>query len=138
MGEVTNPRRVGVVGVGNMGGAMVRRLLELGWEVGVRDIDADREGDAVRHGAQAFATPATLAAAHPVVVVVVVDAPRSSSSSSAATARRSRCTPERASSCARRSHQPAAKPSRRDWRSAASTASTRRCRAARHGRATAA
>jgi 3-hydroxyisobutyrate dehydrogenase len=74
MGEVTNPRRVGLVGVGNMGGAMARRLLELGWEVGVRDIDADREGDAVRHGAQAFATPAALAAVHPVVVVVVVDA----------------------------------------------------------------
>ncbi len=70
----TSERGVGIVGVGNMGGAMALRLLEGGHEVGVRDIDAAREAEAVRHGARAFATPAALAAAHRVVIVAVVDA----------------------------------------------------------------
>lgn len=67
-------RSAGFVGVGNMGGAMALRLGELGWSVGVRDIDPAREAECVRAGARAFATPAALAAAHPVVVVAVVDA----------------------------------------------------------------
>ena len=70
-------RAVGVIGVGNMGGAMALRLLELGWRVGVRDIDAEREADCVRGGARAFATPAALAAVHPVLIVAVVDAAES-------------------------------------------------------------
>ncbi len=65
---------VGFIGVGNMGAAMALRLCELGWSVGVRDIDAAREAECVRAGARAFVTPAALAAAHPVVVVAVVDA----------------------------------------------------------------
>ena len=68
---------VGFIGVGNMGGAMALRLLELGWSVGVRDVDAAREAECVRAGARAFATPAALAAAHPVLVVAVVDAAQS-------------------------------------------------------------
>lgn len=67
-------RSAGIVGVGNMGGAMGQRLLENGCEVGVCDIDAAREAEAVRHGARAFATPAALAAAYRVVIVAVVDA----------------------------------------------------------------
>jgi L-threonate 2-dehydrogenase len=65
---------VGFIGVGNMGGAMALRLLELGWSVGVRDVAPGREADCVRAGARAFATPAALAAVFPVVVVAVVDA----------------------------------------------------------------
>jgi L-threonate 2-dehydrogenase len=65
---------VGIVGAGNMGGAMAMRLLELGYDVGVRDIDRAREVETVRHGARTFATPAALAAAHCVVIVAVVDA----------------------------------------------------------------
>ena len=40
----------------------------------MRDVDAAREAECVRAGAEAHATPAALAAAHPVVVVAVVDA----------------------------------------------------------------
>jgi len=53
---------------------MARRLLALGWEVGVRDLDPAREAALVAAGARAYATPAALAAAHAVVVVAVVDA----------------------------------------------------------------
>ena len=69
-----NGRSVGIIGVGNMGGAMALRLLELGHDVGVCDIDPEREAEAVHHGARAFSTPAALARAHGVVIVAVVDA----------------------------------------------------------------
>ncbi len=69
----TNWRSVGIVGIGNMGGAMALRLLDGGYDVGVRDIDPEREAEAVHHGARAFATPVALAAAHRVVIVAVVD-----------------------------------------------------------------
>ena len=71
---MTDSRSVGFIGVGNMGGAMAERLCELGWTVGVRDIEPAREAECVRVGAATHATPAALAAAHPVVVVAVVDA----------------------------------------------------------------
>jgi len=71
---MTESRRVGLIGVGNMGGAMVERLCGLGWTVGVRDIEPAREAECVRAGAAAHATPAALAAAHAVVIVAVVDA----------------------------------------------------------------
>src|SRR5450432_1901521 len=107
-----------------MGGAMALRLLEQGYDVGVRDIDATREAELVRQGARAFATPAALAAAHRVVIVAVVDAAQceavlfgADGVASASTAG-ARLLPA--------------------WPSAASTASTHRCRAARHALATAA
>ncbi len=53
---------------------MALRLCELGWTVGVRDIEPAREAECVRAGAAAHATPAALAAAHAVVIVAVVDA----------------------------------------------------------------
>ena len=34
---------VGIIGIGNMGGAMAQRLLALGWQVAVRDLDAAKE-----------------------------------------------------------------------------------------------
>ena len=74
IGHLAKGRSVGIVGVGNMGGAMALRLLEQGWDVGVRDIDAAREIELVHRGARAFATPAALAAVHRVVIVAVVDA----------------------------------------------------------------
>ncbi len=70
-------RRVGVVGVGNMGRGMALRLLELGWDVGVRDLDAQREAGCTSQGAQAFASPVALASAYPVLIVAVVDAAES-------------------------------------------------------------
>jgi putative dehydrogenase len=66
--------RVGLIGVGNMGGAMAARLLSLGYLIAVHDIDAQREAQAVALGAMACPTPAGLAASSDVVIVAVVDA----------------------------------------------------------------
>ena len=43
--------RIGFIGIGNMGFAMAAGLLERGWPVAVRDIDAQREADAAQLGA---------------------------------------------------------------------------------------
>ena len=72
-------RAVGVVGVGNMGLAMALRLLELGHEVHVRDIDPGREALALREGARVAATAAELAARCDAVIVAVVDAAQTES-----------------------------------------------------------
>jgi len=66
--------RIGVIGIGNMGGAMALRLLDHGHAVGVRDVDAGRERALAAAGASVFDTPAALAAACPVLIVAVVDA----------------------------------------------------------------
>ena len=65
--------RVGIVGVGLMGGAMALRLLETGHEVAACDIDAARLKLAVDAGAAAVAMPAALASCE-IVIVAVVDA----------------------------------------------------------------
>ena len=44
--------RVGVIGVGAMGMGIARSLLRTGFEVAVRDLVADREQEAIRHGAK--------------------------------------------------------------------------------------
>jgi len=64
----------GVVGIGNMGLAMVERLRGLGHEVAVRDVRADREAMARSLGARVSPTPAALAQTSEVVIVAVVDA----------------------------------------------------------------
>ena len=64
----------GVIGVGNMGLAMVGRLRERGLSVFVRDVVREREAMAERDGARACATPAALARQCEVVIVAVVDA----------------------------------------------------------------
>ena len=46
---------VGIVGVGNMGGAMAARLLEQGWPVQVLDIDRGQGRGAGALGAHACA-----------------------------------------------------------------------------------
>jgi L-threonate 2-dehydrogenase len=65
---------IGIVGIGNMGFAMAARLRELGWAVAVRDIDAEREDEAVAIGATRCSTARELAARCDCVIVVVVDA----------------------------------------------------------------
>jgi 3-hydroxyisobutyrate dehydrogenase len=65
---------VGIIGIGNMGSAMAARLLELGWSVAVRDLDAQRERAAQTLGATVWPTPAALAAHSDGVIVCVVDA----------------------------------------------------------------
>ncbi len=64
----------GVVGIGNMGLAMVERLRGLGHEVAVRDVRGEREALASAAGARVCATPAALAQASELVIVAVVDA----------------------------------------------------------------
>lgn len=73
---MSSPRqqRIGVIGAGNMGGAMARRLLSSGWRVSVRDIDPQREAALVALGASPCATAAALAACSDAVIVCVVDA----------------------------------------------------------------
>jgi L-threonate 2-dehydrogenase len=66
--------RIGVIGVGNMGLGVARRLRELGLPVGVRDIDPARASLAAAGGCTVAASPAVLAAGSDLLVVVVVDA----------------------------------------------------------------
>ena len=72
--------RVAIVGAGNMGGAMVARLCELGWSVVVCDIDPVRQQQALEAGACLADTPETAAralVADGVLIVCVVDAAQS-------------------------------------------------------------
>ncbi len=70
----TRGTRIGVIGVGNMGGAMAARLLERGFDVAVRDLDAEKEAALASCGAGVATSPAELADGCPTVVVAVVDA----------------------------------------------------------------
>lgn len=65
-------RRVGIVGIGNMGLPIAQRLAECGYAVTVHDIDPARL--ALAAPLPAAADAATLAAACDVLIVVVVDA----------------------------------------------------------------
>lgn len=65
--------RLGIIGIGGMGGAMAGSVLRAGRELVVCDRDQDRIDLFVSQGAQAAATPAELAAQVDVVAVVVVN-----------------------------------------------------------------
>lgn len=67
-------RRVGVIGIGNMGLAMAMRLMDRGWSVGVCDIDPAQVAAAQAYGAAAHADAQALAEFSPVLIVAVVDA----------------------------------------------------------------
>jgi 3-hydroxyisobutyrate dehydrogenase len=64
---------VGVIGVGNMGGAMARRLLDRDCAVWVRDIRADAETALAAAGASIAVDAAELARRCELVIVAVVD-----------------------------------------------------------------
>jgi len=64
---------VGVVGVGNMGGAMARRLLNQGFVVHVHDIDADKTQTLKALGAMVHDSPASLSEKARSVILCVVD-----------------------------------------------------------------
>ena len=66
--------RVGIVGVGNMGGGMAQRLLARGWPVLVNDIDAGKVAALAGQGALACATAAAAAREVLALIVCVVDA----------------------------------------------------------------
>ena len=66
------PQRVGIIGVGNMGGGMAKRLLSQGWAVHVCDIDAHKTKALQTLGATVHATPHALAQqVHTLIVCVV-------------------------------------------------------------------
>ena len=67
-------KSVGIIGVGNMGGGMARRLLSQGWSVHVRDVDAAVLAPLQALGAVVHPSPATLAEAVDRLIVCVVDA----------------------------------------------------------------
>jgi L-threonate 2-dehydrogenase len=60
---------VGVVGLGNMGGAFARHLAAAGWRVFGFDIDAARKRAATRAGIEVVPDVATLAAAAPTIIL---------------------------------------------------------------------
>jgi putative dehydrogenase len=66
---------VGVIGAGNMGGAMVERLCEAGWALTVCDIDPARQRQATAAGASVVGAPVqatqALGPGHALIVVVV-------------------------------------------------------------------
>lgn len=66
-------RNVGVVGVGLMGMAVARRLLEDGYAVHTRDIRAEADAEARDAGATVCDSPAALASACAVVITLVVN-----------------------------------------------------------------
>ena len=66
--------RVGIVGVGNMGGGMARNLLARGWPVSVCDIDQAKVESLETIGALGQATPSQAATDSIVAIVCVVDA----------------------------------------------------------------
>jgi putative dehydrogenase len=67
-------RRVGIVGVGNMGGAMARRLLACGWQVRVHDIDRTRTQALAAAGAITCTGAAAAADGVGATILCVVDA----------------------------------------------------------------
>lgn len=68
------PQRVGIIGVGNMGGGMAKRLLSQGWAVHVCDIDAHKTTALLTLGATVHTTPHALAQQVHTVIVCVVNA----------------------------------------------------------------
>ena len=50
-------KQIGIVGVGNMGGGMAARLLDLGWQVRACDLVAERVDALVAQGATRAASP---------------------------------------------------------------------------------
>ena len=65
---------IGIVGVGNMGGGMARRLLDTGWSVRACDLDSGKVESLRRAGAEPVLTPAEAAAGARALIVCVVDA----------------------------------------------------------------
>lgn len=66
--------RIGVAGLGRMGSAIARRLLDVGHEVTVWNRDAAKTAPLAAAGAAVAATPAALAAAVETVVTILTDA----------------------------------------------------------------
>lgn len=72
MSETANRPRIGFIGIGIMGEAMVRRLLDLSFPVTVWNLEPERLETVVPHGAVAAETPAAVAAASDIVMLCVL------------------------------------------------------------------
>jgi len=72
MSASTSLPRIGFIGIGIMGEAMVRRLLDLGYPVTVWNLEPERLSTVVPHGAVAAASPADVAAASDIVMLCVL------------------------------------------------------------------
>ena len=64
--------KLGFIGIGLMGEAMTRRLLDRGYEVTVWNLEPKRLDTVVPHGARAAASPAVLTAASDIVLMCVL------------------------------------------------------------------
>lgn len=64
---------LGFVGIGLMGEAMTRRLLDRGWQVTVWNLERERLDLVIPHGARAAASPAAVAVACDIVLMCVLD-----------------------------------------------------------------
>ena len=64
--------RLGFIGIGLMGEAMTRRLLDRGWPVTVWNLEPERLDTVVPHGAVAAPTPAAVAEASDIVLMCVL------------------------------------------------------------------
>lgn len=71
MKTIASPR-IGFVGIGIMGEAMVRRLLDLGYAVTVWNLEPERLDTVVPYGAVAAKSPAEVAAASDIVMLCVL------------------------------------------------------------------
>ena len=67
-------KHTGIVGTGNMGGGMARRLLSMGWPVHVHDKDAATQQVLQNAGAYGCDAAAAVAKAAESVIVCVIDA----------------------------------------------------------------
>jgi putative dehydrogenase len=67
-------KNIGIVGAGNMGGGMARRLLSQGWQVHVHDKSASTQQALQAAGAHGCDSPAATALAADTVIVCVIDA----------------------------------------------------------------
>ncbi|WP_169835279.1 NAD(P)-dependent oxidoreductase [Planococcus faecalis] len=63
--------KAGIIGLGNMGGRMVKRLLEQGVKVGVFDLNKDLVRKFVEMGAEETKSPAALAKKFPYILTVL-------------------------------------------------------------------
>ncbi len=67
-------KHTGIVGTGNMGGGMAKRLLAMGWPVYIHDKDAATQQALQALGARGCDSPAAVAKAAGTVIICVIDA----------------------------------------------------------------
>ncbi|KAA2211554.1 NAD(P)-dependent oxidoreductase [Pseudoroseomonas oryzae] len=72
MTDATNRPRIGFIGIGIMGEAMVRRLLDLGFPVKVWNLEPERLQTVLPYGAISAESPAEVAAASDIVMLCVL------------------------------------------------------------------